>query len=180
MSGESSRTTHQTPVAIDACRYLGALIIGALLGGSKPEILSGFYSPLPEYWDRYPLSNELHEVVSGSFKRLNPPHIRGSGYVPKTLEATLWAFYNSDSFEEGCLMAVNLGDDADTTGSVYGQLAGAYYGESGIPFKWLSKLAHKDLILEMADELLLLCKNSDPEKSVDVDTDADRIWKKQN
>ena len=69
MSGESSRTTHQTPVAIDACRYLGALIIGALLGGSKPEILSGFYSPLPEYWDRYPLSNELHEVVSGSFKR---------------------------------------------------------------------------------------------------------------
>ena len=56
-------------------------------------------------------------------------------------------------------MAVNLGDDTDTTGSVYGQLAGAYYGKSGIPFKWLSKLAHKDLIIEMADELLLQSEN---------------------
>jgi ADP-ribosyl-[dinitrogen reductase] hydrolase len=30
-------------------------------------------------------------------------------------------------------MAVNLGDDADTTGAVYGQLAGAFYGEKAIP-----------------------------------------------
>lgn len=78
------------------------------------------------------------------------------------------------------MKAVNLGEDADTVGAVYGQLAGAYYGERAIPSRWLSILALKDLIIEMADELLLLCKNSDPEKSVDVDTDADRIWKKQN
>jgi len=133
MSGESSRTTHQTPVAIDACRYLGALIIGALHETPKMELLFSLYSPSFGFWDKYPLVAELGAVVNGSFMQINPPYIRGSGYVPKTLEAALWAFYNSNNFEEGCLKAVNLGEDADTTGAVYGQLAGAYYGEQEIP-----------------------------------------------
>lgn len=77
-------------------------------------------------------------------------------------------------------MGVNLGEDADTIGAVYGQLAGAYYGEGAIPSRWVSKLALKDLIIEMADKLLLLSKNCNPEESVDVDMDADGIWKKQN
>jgi hypothetical protein len=51
-------------------------------------------------------------------------------------------------------MAVNLGDDADTTGAVYGQLAGAYYGETGIPGEWLQKLARRDLIVKLAEGLL--------------------------
>jgi ADP-ribosylglycohydrolase len=178
MSGKSSRTTHQMPLAIDACRYLGALIIGALHEKSKMEILSPFYCPALKYWDKFPLNPELCDVVNGSFKRLNPPRIRGSGYVPKTLEAALWAFYNSNDFEEGCLMTVNLGEDADTTGAVYGQLVGAYYGERAIPSRWLSKLAHKDLIIEMADNLLILSKTTGPEKSVDMDIDG--IWKRQN
>jgi ADP-ribosyl-[dinitrogen reductase] hydrolase len=55
-------------------------------------------------------------------------------------------------------MAVNLGDDADTTVAVYGQLAGAFYGETGIPTRWLSKLAHKEKIIEMADDIYRLFK----------------------
>lgn len=55
----------------------------------------------------------------------------------KSLEAALWAFYNSEDFQEGCLKAVNLGEDADTTGAVYGQIAGAFYGENGIPDGWI-------------------------------------------
>jgi ADP-ribosyl-[dinitrogen reductase] hydrolase len=162
MSGESSRTTHQAPVAIDACRYFGALIIGAVGGrnnnNKKEEILSPFYSPTPGYWNKYPLTSELTDVINGSFKRRNPPDIRGSGFVLKTLEAALWAFYRSGTFEEGCLMAVNLGNDADTTGAVYGQLAGAFYGETGIPTRWLSKLAHKEKIIEMADDIYRLSR----------------------
>jgi len=118
MSGESSRTTHQAPVAVDAFRYLGALIIGALGGAAKEEILCPFYFPTLGYWDRYPICSELTDVISGSFKRHNPPDIRGSRYVLKTLEAALWAFYNGNTFEEGCLLAVNLGDDSDTVGAV--------------------------------------------------------------
>ncbi|PHS42996.1 MAG: ADP-ribosylglycohydrolase, partial [Marinobacter sp.] len=61
-------------------------------------------------------------------------NIRASGYVLHTVEAVLWAFHRSGYFESGLLDAVNLGEDADTTGAVYGQLAGAYYGERVIPF----------------------------------------------
>ena len=50
----------------------------------------------------------------------------GTGYVVKSLEAALWAFHKSDCFEDGCLLAVNLGDDAETTGAIFGQLAGVF------------------------------------------------------
>ncbi|MCY4490374.1 MAG: ADP-ribosylglycohydrolase family protein, partial [Thaumarchaeota archaeon] len=65
----------------------------------------------------------------------------------------LWAFYNSSSFRDGCLMAVNLGDDADTTGAVYGQLAGAYYGIDEIPNTWKTTIAHSKLIEDLAVNL---------------------------
>jgi ADP-ribosylglycohydrolase len=71
----------------------------------------------------------------------------------RSLEAALWAFNNSDDFRTGALLAVNLGDDADTTGAVYGQLAGAYYGESGIPEEWRSVIAKRELIIDFADKL---------------------------
>lgn len=79
--------------------------------------------------------------------------IRGSGYVVASLEAALWCFYKTDSYRDAILKAVNLGDDADTTAAVCGQIAGAYYGESGIPSEWLEKLCMRDEIAEMADSL---------------------------
>jgi len=151
--GESSRTTHGAASAIDACRYFGGLIVGAILGVTKEELLSDRYSPVEEYWRPNGLVREIDEIATGSFKRLKPPKIKGTGYVVKCLEAALWAFYTSDSFRDGCLLAVNLGDDADTTGAVYGQIAGAFYGEHGIPEDWRRKLAHVELIKSFADGL---------------------------
>jgi len=141
---------------VDACRYLGALIVGALHGVSKGELLAAHYSPVPgvpEYWREHPLRPEIDEIAAGSFQRRQPPEIRGTGHVVRSLEAALWAFHRADSFKDGALLAVNLGDDADTTGAVYGQLAGAYYGESGIPEVWREKLAHRQLIQTMAEQL---------------------------
>jgi ADP-ribosyl-[dinitrogen reductase] hydrolase len=155
-SGESSRTTHGVQAAVDACCYFGGLLIGALLGVPKEELLSDRYSPASDYWRENRLVPEIKEIAAGSFKRLNPPEIIGTGYVVKCLEAALWAFHNSNSFREGCLLAVNLGDDADTTGAVYGQLAGAYYGEDAIPSEWRKKLAHVKLIESFATELYRL------------------------
>lgn len=81
-------------------------------------------------------------MALGSFKHREPPEeVKGSGYVVRSLKAALWAFYNSDSFREGALLAVNLGDDADTTGALYGQTAGAYYGEGDIPKPWRCKFS---------------------------------------
>ncbi len=152
-SGESSRATHGAPAAVDACRYLGALIVGALNRTSKEDLLADHYSPVFGYWAKKPLVKEIGEIASGSFKRKEPPEIQGTGYVVKSLEAALWAFNKSKSFEEGCLLAVNLGDDADTTGAVYGQLAGAFYGVEAIPRSWRDKIAKKDLILSLADRI---------------------------
>jgi ADP-ribosylglycohydrolase len=63
------------------------------------------------------------------------------------------AFYRSHDFREGALLAVNLGDDADTTSAVYGQLAGAFYGEDNIPAAWRDTIAQRELILGLADKL---------------------------
>ncbi len=95
-------------------------------------------------------------MAQGSFLERQPPAIRGSGYVVEALEAALWAFRRTDSFAEGALAAVNLGDDADTTGAIYGQLAGAWYGIEAIPEGWRSRIALWARILELADGLLAL------------------------
>jgi ADP-ribosylglycohydrolase len=58
-----------------------------------------------------------------------------------------------NSFRDGCLAAVNLGDDADTTGAVYGQIVGAYYGESEIPERWRMKLSFRELLTNYAEKL---------------------------
>jgi ADP-ribosylglycohydrolase len=152
-SGESSRTTHGAPTAIDACRYFGALIVGALNGEDKETILSDHYCPVSGYWKENPLIPEIAAIASGSFKRKKPPEIQGSGFVVKSLEAALWAFYHSATFEKGCLMAVNLGDDADTTGAIYGQIAGAYYGQKQIKNKWIAVLHRKDILQKYAEGL---------------------------
>jgi ADP-ribosylglycohydrolase len=157
-SAESSRTTHGATAAVDACRYLGALLVGAVNGAAKESLLSERYSPIPGYWQKHPLVKEIDEIAAGSFRRRQPPEIKGTGYVVKSLEAALWAFFCSQSFEEGCLLAVNLGDDADTTGAVYGQLAGAYYGERDIPESWRSRLAQRPLIESLADRLFALSR----------------------
>lgn len=57
---------------------------------------------------------------------------------------------NSD-FADGALLAVNLGDDADATGAIYGQIAGAHYGVENIPESWRTKLAMRDRITGMAE-----------------------------
>jgi len=154
MSGESSRTTHGAVTCIDACRYFGGLIVGAVNEISKDELLRARYAPETGLWDREPLCPEIDVIACGSFREKNPPEIKGSGYVVKSLEAALWAFYHGKDFREGCLLAVNLGDDADTTGAIYGQIAGAYYGIEGIPREWRERLAMNDVIMRLAEGLL--------------------------
>lgn len=71
----------------------------------------------------------------------------------ESLEAALWCFWTTDAFEEAVLAAVNLGDDADTTAAVCGQIAGAFYGADGIPSEWLDRLTMRDQIVDLADRL---------------------------
>jgi ADP-ribosylglycohydrolase len=153
LAREMSRTTHGAPEPVDACRYYAGLIVGALHGEPKERLLGCKYTPVDGLWDECPLSPRIEVTAEGLFKRKWPPEIRGTGYVVQSLEAALWAFWNHDSFESGALAAVNLGDDADTTGAIFGQLAGAYYGERAIPARWRQRLALKANITRSAEAL---------------------------
>ena len=152
-AAESSLTTHGATVSVDACRYMAAIIVGALYGESKETLLGANYGPEPGYWDKFPLCPEIASIAAGSFKTSEPPGIQGTGYAAKSLEAALWAFYKSDDFKSGCLLAANLGDDADTTAAIYGQIAGAHLGVDAIPAEWLAKVADRAKIEKLSDDL---------------------------
>ena len=168
MSGESSRTTHGATTCVDASRYFGGLLVGAVQGVDKATLLSPRYTPVSGLWERELLCSDINEIAAGSFRKppteiyetadgssrsKPPPGIVGSGFVVKSLEAALWAFHHSTDFRDGCLLAVNLGDDADTTAAIYGQIAGAHYGIDGIPAEWRERVAMGELIIQMADGL---------------------------
>jgi ADP-ribosyl-[dinitrogen reductase] hydrolase len=161
-ASESSRTTHGTKAAVDACRYFAGLIVGALQDKPKPELLSPYFYPgdEPNFWNENGLDPKIATIAAGSFKSKEPPEIRGTGYVVESLEAALWAFDRSNSFREGALLAVNLGDD--TTGAVYGQIAGAFYGAEQIPPEWRVKLTMHGFIQEKADQLFAIPELGSP------------------
>ena len=152
-AADSSRTTHGAHEAVDACRYYAGLLVGALRGVGKDTLLSPGYCPVDGLWERDPLVRNIALVAGGSFKDRHPPDIKGTGYVVDALEAALWAFHRSDDFHQGALLAVNLGDDADTTGAIYGQIAGAHYGAESIPATWRVRLTMLTEITSLADQL---------------------------
>ena len=154
MAARSSQITHSAAEAVDACRLLVAYLVGTLHGEPKGDLLAADCWPTRALLESTSLSPRITEIAHGSFGDKQPPAIRGTGYVVESLEAALWAFAESESFEQGALLAVNLGDDADTTGAVYGQIAGAVYGAEGIPAGWLGKLAMREKIEELAVGLM--------------------------
>lgn len=145
-AAESSLPTHASAACLSACRYLAVVLAGLASGVDRFEVLAPDWQALTLLRQCEPLHPAVDEVAAGSFRRRQPPQIVGSGYVVRSLEAALWAFHQAGSFEEAVLMAVNLGDDADTTGAVCGQLAGACWGESGIPREWRDGLARREMI----------------------------------
>ena len=144
-AGESARTTHGAPEAIDATRWFARLLVEALNGASAADVLRRRDEP--------GLHPKIAAIAAGSFLDRQPPAIRGNGYIVDALEAALWAVASTDSYEACVLAAVNLGDDADTTAAIAGQLAGALYGLDGIPAHWRERVLMRDEILAFADRL---------------------------
>jgi ADP-ribosyl-[dinitrogen reductase] hydrolase len=145
LSGESSRTTHGTREAVDACRWFGTILAMALRGESKEAVLAGSFG--------LDLAPSILAIAAGSYRIRTREEIRGAGHVVKSLEAALWCLHNTDNYHDAVLAAANLGDDADTTAAICGQIAGACYGVDSIPAKWLKKLAMREEITHIADRL---------------------------
>ena len=125
---------------------MAELLLRALDGTTKAMIASPVASTFS--------TAALRSIAAMEFVGRDRGSVRGSGYVVHCLEAALWCFARSDSFETAVLLAANLGEDADTTAAVCGQIAGAHYGASSIPPGWLSKLVMREEISSLADELV--------------------------
>jgi ADP-ribosyl-[dinitrogen reductase] hydrolase len=145
-SGESSRTTHGATEAVDASHLFGGMLWAALMGGTKAEILA--------YRGMVPTTAKIQAIAAGSYQTKSRDDIKGSGYVVAALEAALWCFHNTENYRDAILTAANLGDDADTTAAICGQLAGAFYGKSEIPEKWLARLVMRGEIEQLALDLM--------------------------
>jgi ADP-ribosyl-[dinitrogen reductase] hydrolase len=157
---ESSLPTHGSPQCRSACAYLGLVLAGLLHGLSREEVLAPDWLPVVQLLAGEAFDDEVAAIARGSFRLRQPPAIRGSGYVVQSLEAALWAFHAADDFGAAVLAAVNLGDDADTTGAVCGQLAGANWGESGIPESWKVGLARPDMLDSVLGPLTRLAEET--------------------
>ena len=142
---EQSRTTHGAEEAVDACRAFAELLADAIAGSPRPALLA------PRRFEGAP---GIAGIVAGSWRGRKREEIHSSGYVVHTLEAALWSVARTGDFRNAVLLAANLADDADTVAAVTGQLAGALYGLSGIPERWLDRVAWKDRLLEAAQRLL--------------------------
>ena len=152
---KSSYTTHKLKICADACIAFTWLLYGFYKGFSKDDILSKEYADyyLFEYDNNYSYDLEIISILQGSYKNKSEDEINSSGYVVHTLEASLWAFYNSNNFKEGLLKAINLGKDSDTIGAIYGSIAGAYYGIDNIDNDLIEGLMHNKKIIEISEQL---------------------------
>ncbi|MDA6068235.1 ADP-ribosylglycohydrolase family protein [Flavobacterium sp. AC] len=152
-----SSITHAHFRSVFACFIYVVVCLEILKGKNKADsykemqnILSKFlkdkeYNPKEiQLFDRI-LQNNISEYPENK--------IESSGYVLHSLEASLWCFLHSDSYEETVLKAVNLGGDTDTTAAIAGGLAGIYYGIENIPQKWIEGLARANDIKDLAERL---------------------------
>ena len=146
----SSRTTHASADCLDAAELLGAVLWELRAGVGLREVLED----LPATLER---GMKIGRIKHGFFRELKREDISSSGYVINTLEAAFWACYQAEDFESALIAAVNLGDDADTVGAVAGQIAGAAWGMTGIPDRWLSTLHWRDKLESLA--VSLVCRD---------------------
>jgi ADP-ribosyl-[dinitrogen reductase] hydrolase len=144
---ESSRTTHGAAECLDACKLFGDMLCQALAGNTKEEILSGAGPGMIE-------CASIRSIAEGEYRKKQRDDLKSSGYVVHSLEAALWCFWKTKTFEEAVLEAANLGDDADTVAAICGQISGAHYGAAAIPERWLARLAMRRDMTKIADMLL--------------------------
>ena len=143
-AAEQSRTTHAAEEAVDACRAFAELLAEAIAGAPRAALLA------PRPFEEAPA---VARIVAGSWRGRRRSEIRSSGYVVHTLEAAIWSVARTGDFESAVLLAANPAEDADTVAAVTGQLAGALYGLSGIPDRWLDRLAWTDRLVEAGERL---------------------------
>lgn len=158
-SGQSSKTTHGAQECVDSARYMGWLL-ATFIGKNDWEVgdLFGLECPFADS-----LAKKVKDIagLGSRICQIGRNNISSSGYVIDSLKAAMWAFHRTSNFRDGAILVVNLGGDADTTGAIYGQIAGAYYGLEGIPAGWVKKTLWSDEIEYMAAKVFSFGEQTD-------------------
>jgi ADP-ribosyl-[dinitrogen reductase] hydrolase len=144
-AARQSRTTHAAPEAVDACVAYADLIAVAIAGTPRSRVMAPRTAAL---------AGDIAPIIAGRWRGKRRDAICSSGYVAHSLEAALWSISRTSSFADAVLTAANLGDDADTTAAITGQLAGALYGADGIHQPWREIIAWRERVEALADALL--------------------------
>lgn len=150
ISIEQAHLTHHHPLS-DAATLSIARMTHSLLDGNERAVC------------REAAMELVNEHAEFQF---DPWPGKTSGYVVDTVQTVFDAFFNAESFEECLVNVVNRGGDADTTGALAGQLAGALYGAPSIPARWLKRLDPAvRLAIQVQTEGLLALARSRPHAS---------------
>ncbi len=160
---EVSSITHGHFRSIFACFYYLEFARLIIQGKDKLEVYQTLQTEIPVFLE----SRTMNPVEIKLFDRLlvqniadlSENEISSSGYVLHTLEASIWCFLTTNTYEEATLKAVNLGEDTDTTGAVTGGIAGLYYGFDNIPQNWVDKMARKEDIEDLANRMMAFQKD---------------------
>ncbi|HTX24596.1 MAG TPA: ADP-ribosylglycohydrolase family protein [Steroidobacteraceae bacterium] len=159
-AGDAARITCQAPLTVEVCRTFAAMLHAALSGRTKEEILAPpEVSGLPGTGVVRP---RIRSLLRGRYRHKERGQIRTGSTSVEALEAALWSFDRSVTFEEGALLAANLGENSDVVTAAYGQLAGAHYTAAAIPRHWRREIRHLALIEGLAEELYRVCEANRP------------------
>jgi ADP-ribosylglycohydrolase len=148
---EVSSLTHSHKRSKLACIFYIEFVINLLNGNKKDEAYKNTIEFVKKYCKEI-YSEEIENyrrILDGTIASYNEEQIKSSGYVIETIEAALWSFLTTDSYNEAVLKAINLGGDTDTIAAIVGGMAGTYYGFQSIPDNWVQNLARKEEIYEM-------------------------------
>ncbi|KAF3911471.1 hypothetical protein ABW20_dc0106116 [Dactylellina cionopaga] len=150
-SHAASELTHPYPTNGEACAVYNILVAYALSSSSSTPTKSQMFAKFKSFEFTDPTLRERFAVYDslGDVESRDVDLISSSGYVVDSLEAALWAFFTTGSWDEGALKVVNL----DTVGAIYGGLAGAYYGFEAIKPKWIEELLKREVVEKIANDL---------------------------
>lgn len=154
-----SSVTHGHVRSSIACFYYLEFALGLLQKIDKYEIYKTLRSTIPKLLNSLSINPDeiriFERLLVDEIYLIEENQIKSTGYVVHTLEASIWCLLTTNSYRDAVLKAVNLGDDTDTTGAVTGGLAALLYGHCSIPENWLTQLARKKDIENLAFRMSL-------------------------
>lgn len=159
-----SSMTHGHIRSVIACFYYLEFALKIQIGKNIRDIYSDLQTEIVDFLNSKSINQKEIDIFNRLLKEdislLPENHIRSSGYVLHSLEASIWCLLTTSNYQDATLKAVNLGSDSDTTAAITGGLAGITYGWETIPQNWIEQIARKEDIDNLAKRMRVYFENN--------------------